>query len=194
MATYKKRGVGNTPNLRPTITLDRVLVYTIGGFAVYLGLNEVWKKLNPKEENEKPPKTPDTYTGGGTSSNFEIPPKRAFPIQAINLNNPPYDRNVYLWQSLMVAVYGRNILPQFGVDGKFGYETLEATKRATNGRTYVDRQAYINLVNQANKDDDYIVVSRTKVNTNATPIEEAKVSVNEVAMGMIPNLDINLIS
>jgi hypothetical protein len=192
--TTKKRNLGSTPNLRPTITLDRILVYAIGGFAVYLGLSEVNKKLNPKTEekkDEKKDEKPTTDVSSYTSSiTFQIPPTNAFPLQAINLNNPPYDRNAQLWQTLLVSVYGGGILPRFGVDGKFGYETLKATQTVT-GTSYVTRKNFIDLVNQANKSDDYIVVSKNAIAKTNPPLLVALNEGVSEELGNIPTYNID---
>jgi hypothetical protein len=154
---HKKPVGAVTQKLTPSFTADRLFVWLVGGAAALTGIYIIGRfvkmgldKLEGKEDEAK--KTPDkpVNTGGGvTAGNETLPTPSNFPITPDwnNLITPHYRRDVEILQQAIKDIWGEreNPLPVYGVDGKFGYETLNAVKRYINAQGIVTKGQWESL-------------------------------------------------
>lgn len=157
-----KESVGQT-DVKPMFTADRALVYILGGLTLtaggYVIYRVVAKFLNDFENNGTTPKVQTNVaslpamspTTGKKSDNvltIYIPKEREFPINYGGYT-PAYSQAVASLQKLLVEKLGDGILPNWGIDGKYGPETQGAVKRyfKTNGLS-VSKGEFMALYNE----------------------------------------------
>jgi hypothetical protein len=87
------------------------------------------------------------YTGGST---YTPPASSATP--GFPLKKGSKGENVRLLQQVLIAKYGKSILPKYGADGDFGSETVAALKKA--GLPDSINESTFNVLTQGNKPDN----------------------------------------
>lgn len=157
-----KKSVGQT-DVKPMFTADRALVYILGGLTLtaggYVIYRVVAKFLNDFEKNGTTPKvetssvslpaiSPTTGKKVDSTPSIYMPKEREFPINYGGYA-PAYSQAVASLQKLLVEKLGDGILPNWGIDGKYGPETQGAVKRyfKTNGLS-VSKGEFMALYNE----------------------------------------------
>lgn len=159
--TNKNKNLGATPTIKPSFTADRFFIYVVGAAVGGAGLYVIYRfvkagldRLEGNNPNQASIPNKETKSGGGSGSlaiagEGRIPPPSAFPLRAIDLNRPPYDKYTQWLQEMMIEGEGgqSRILPVFGADGKWGYETQKAVETVFRSNK-VTQSAYLEYYNR----------------------------------------------
>lgn len=146
----QNKPIGATP-ITPAFTADRAFVYLVGGAATLAGLFVIYslvkKGLNEKIDGSEKPSV-DGEVSNSNSLQINIS-NRSFPIRYEGFN-PSYRAEVVELQTLLVQA-GQQ-LPVYGIDGRFGPETLVAVQKqfGSNYKTQVERGEFVALQEIAN--------------------------------------------
>lgn len=145
----KKQQIGAV-QVAPSFTADRFFVYLVGGTATLAGLYVIYtfvkqglEKGNKKDENASENINNVVNSAVASPSPMNLP-AQVFPIRYEGFN-PPYRNEVAELQKLLLEV-GQS-LPVYGVDGRFGPETLTAVQNQflNRNKTQVERGEIIAL-------------------------------------------------